>query len=194
MPKVDGYLTREKILEVAEELFSELGYDATSVGSISKKAGINKATIYYHFEDKKSILHSLYENLVKEMRSRFSTEDKPDLDLKSKIKKEINYLRGKKDIISILLMEAMKTNTDDNSLFQIALSDMQNHRVRFKQNKEHEIYEMFVLHEFFTGFIPVLNFVVLEDKYCEFFKCSKNEILDKFIDVIEMTHFKTHYQ
>ena len=31
MPKKDGYKTREKILQVAEKLFSELGFDGTSI-------------------------------------------------------------------------------------------------------------------------------------------------------------------
>ena len=60
MPKLDGEITKERILEVAEELFARNGFDATSMDSISKEVGINKATIYYHFESKNDIIISLF--------------------------------------------------------------------------------------------------------------------------------------
>jgi len=45
MPKKDGDLTKNKILAVAEEMFSEKGFDGTSVEQIARTAGINKALI-----------------------------------------------------------------------------------------------------------------------------------------------------
>ena len=100
MPKVDGYLTKEKILNVAEKLFSDVGYDAASIGAISKLAGINKATIYYHFEDKQSILHALYFNMIEQMKNRLMPIEESKFDLKTKLKKELDFLREKKNIIS----------------------------------------------------------------------------------------------
>ena len=48
------------------------------------------------------------------------------------------------------------------------------------------------MHEFFTGFIPVLNFVALEEKYCAFFNCNEDYALDLFIENLTNTHIKTH--
>ena len=56
MPKTDGYKTRQKILQEAEDLFSEKGFNGTSIDMIAKAAGINKGLIYYHFKNKHDIL------------------------------------------------------------------------------------------------------------------------------------------
>jgi AcrR family transcriptional regulator len=52
---------REHILVVAEELFGEKGFDATSVRDIAQKAGVNLAMISYYFGSKEKLLESLIE-------------------------------------------------------------------------------------------------------------------------------------
>ena len=51
--------TRERILEVAADLFIEQGYDATSLREIAEKIGVTKAALYYHFSNKEDILRAL---------------------------------------------------------------------------------------------------------------------------------------
>ena len=193
MPKVDGYLTREKILQVAEKLFSEFGYDAASIDSISKLAGINKATIYYHFKDKQSILHALYSDMIEQMKNRILRAGSSKPKLKSLIKKEIEFLREKKDIVSILLMESMKTNNDDDSLFKIAASEINHEKQRINDLENNQQKEnLFLSHEFFTGFIPILSFVVLEEKYSKYFNINENTVIETFIEAIIISHYNTH--
>jgi len=52
--------TRERILDVALELFNEQGYDKTSLREIAERLGITKAALYYHFERKEDILLELH--------------------------------------------------------------------------------------------------------------------------------------
>jgi AcrR family transcriptional regulator len=52
--------TRERILDIALELFTERGYDATSLRDIAERLGTTKAAIYYHFERKQDILLELH--------------------------------------------------------------------------------------------------------------------------------------
>lgn len=52
--------TRERILDVALELFSDQGYEKTSVREIAERLGITKPAIYYHFSGKDDILISLH--------------------------------------------------------------------------------------------------------------------------------------
>ena len=52
---------REHILTVSEELFSEKGFDGTSVRDIAQKAGVNLAMISYYFGSKEKLLASLVE-------------------------------------------------------------------------------------------------------------------------------------
>jgi AcrR family transcriptional regulator len=52
--------TRERILDVALELFNEKGYDGTSLREIAERLGVTKAALYYHFERKEDILLELH--------------------------------------------------------------------------------------------------------------------------------------
>lgn len=53
---------RRRILEAAEQLFAEKGYAATSVQEITDTAGVNKALLYYYFEDKRAVYVALMED------------------------------------------------------------------------------------------------------------------------------------
>lgn len=46
---------RERILEVAENLFLEKGFAGTSMHEIAEKAGIAKSLIYHHFDSKQAL-------------------------------------------------------------------------------------------------------------------------------------------
>src|ERR1700744_2302399 len=52
--------TRERILEIALDLFSEQGYEKTSLRDIADRLGTTKAALYYHFERKEDILLELH--------------------------------------------------------------------------------------------------------------------------------------
>jgi AcrR family transcriptional regulator len=53
--------TRGEILEVAAELFTEKGYEATSLREIAERLGITQAALYYHVRSKDDILRALFE-------------------------------------------------------------------------------------------------------------------------------------
>jgi AcrR family transcriptional regulator len=52
--------TRERILDIALELFTEHGYDKTSLRDIAERLGTTKAALYYHFARKEDILLELH--------------------------------------------------------------------------------------------------------------------------------------
>ncbi len=52
--------TRERILDVALQLFNEQGYDKTSLREIAERLHVTKAALYYHFEHKEDILLQLH--------------------------------------------------------------------------------------------------------------------------------------
>ena len=51
---------RDAILEASFRLFSEQGYNETSIPAIAREAGISTANIYVYFQSKMSILFQLY--------------------------------------------------------------------------------------------------------------------------------------
>jgi AcrR family transcriptional regulator len=59
---------RTRLLRAAEKLFAEKGYAATSVQEITEAAEVNKALLYYYFEDKHTLYVSLIDDGVAEFR------------------------------------------------------------------------------------------------------------------------------
>nr|WP_114785650.1 TetR/AcrR family transcriptional regulator [Vibrio tetraodonis] len=51
--------TKDKILDVAEALFAEHGFNDTSLRTITSKAGVNLASVNYHFGDKKTLVRAV---------------------------------------------------------------------------------------------------------------------------------------
>jgi AcrR family transcriptional regulator len=62
-PGEEPATTRERILDIALELFSDQGYDKTSLRQIAERLGFTKAAIYYHFASKGDILMALHMRL-----------------------------------------------------------------------------------------------------------------------------------
>ena len=56
--------TRSRIQQVALELFTEHGYEATSLREIAERLGVTKAALYYHFKTKDDILTSIIESRI----------------------------------------------------------------------------------------------------------------------------------
>ncbi|MET7338903.1 helix-turn-helix domain-containing protein [Nonomuraea sp. NPDC005650] len=57
-----GSQTRADIQRAALSLFTECGYDATSMREIAEQLGITKAALYYHFDSKEAIILSLFQD------------------------------------------------------------------------------------------------------------------------------------
>ena len=56
----EGQGTRERILDIALDLFIEKGFDRTSLREIAAELGYSKAAVYYHFASKEEILLALH--------------------------------------------------------------------------------------------------------------------------------------
>ncbi|MGO8685007.1 MAG: TetR/AcrR family transcriptional regulator [Thermoleophilia bacterium] len=56
--------TRDRILEIALDLFIEQGYDKTSLRQIAEGVGVTKAALNYHFSSKEEILRTLMEPVL----------------------------------------------------------------------------------------------------------------------------------
>ncbi|AOW82343.1 TetR/AcrR family transcriptional regulator [Vibrio mimicus] len=69
--------TKEKILDVAEGLFAEYGFNDTSLRTITSKAGVNLASVNYHFGDKKTLVRAVLNRYLE----AFMPEMKQSLEL-----------------------------------------------------------------------------------------------------------------
>ncbi len=82
-PDAEPLSTRERILDVALDLFIEKGFDKTSLREIAEQLGVTKAALYYYFASKEDILMALHLRLHEfgfDALSRFA-EQEPTVEL-----------------------------------------------------------------------------------------------------------------
>lgn len=93
--------TKQKILNVALDLFSKNGYEATSMSMIAETVGIKKASLYAHYTSKQDILDSLILFISKEYENKSliinANFDDPNLfksskQLANQVKQQISYI------------------------------------------------------------------------------------------------------
>jgi AcrR family transcriptional regulator len=191
MPRTGGVITRQRILEKALHHFSKNGIDGTSIDDIAADAGIHKSSIFYYFKNKQEIVSALYEEILQELdeyvddTSRKLRLRKKNVTLKDQVKMEIEHLSLKKDILAVMLAETLKKGNGCNSLFKCARKVFQEHHGG-EPSADH------LTHEFFTGFLPLITFVVFREKWRRFVAYSDDELLSHFIKSFEITHLMTH--
>jgi AcrR family transcriptional regulator len=75
---------KNEILDVAEQLFAEKGFDNASTNDIIKRIGIARGTLYHHFGSKEEILDALVERMTRDAIARskavVSDKSRPLLD------------------------------------------------------------------------------------------------------------------
>lgn len=69
-----GVIKKEKILEVAKDIFLEKGYKETKIADIAKAAGISPATIYLYFKGKKSLFDTLHIPEAKDFHPQYESK------------------------------------------------------------------------------------------------------------------------
>ena len=57
---------KSEILDVAEQLFAEKGFDNASTNDIINRIGIARGTLYHHFKSKEEILDAIVERMTRE--------------------------------------------------------------------------------------------------------------------------------
>jgi AcrR family transcriptional regulator len=67
--KADGRLekgkaTRERLVAAARELFSERGYDGTSIDAVLESAGVARGALYHHFDTKEALFDAAFDRVV----------------------------------------------------------------------------------------------------------------------------------
>lgn len=138
---------RQRIINASASLFSEKGFDATSVSEIAQAAGVNKALIYYYFKSKEDILDYLIGTLFQDMtglsmdfaqdhiidiikegkldilpdRFHFTDQESIDLFIQSiyaHYERLLGYVLERRHVFRILLLESLKRKGHQNDLFR----------------------------------------------------------------------------
>ena len=84
--------TKQKILDVSLELFSQKGYSAVSIRDICKYVEIKESSIYYHFTNKQSILDELLNKFTEKVEALMSKLNESLADEKSSFSNGYNTI------------------------------------------------------------------------------------------------------
>ena len=187
---------RTKILEAAEELFAEKGYDGARVDEIARRAGVNKALIYYYFENKQKILEEI---VIKHIKESCALKEKVLKDVNTFTKedrekffdKTFEHLKGKKDLLRIITIEALKSDSEDVSIFKFLLPSLPKMLEKMdKMGVEIDDPISIMIYSFFFGIIPGAVYFTLGDKWADYYGVSKEEADKKFVEVFKKIYLE----
>jgi AcrR family transcriptional regulator len=74
---------RERLLGAAAKVFAERGYRAASIDDIAAAAGFSKGAVYWHFQSKEDLLHTLIDERLRDPTEAMLTrmaEAPPEVD------------------------------------------------------------------------------------------------------------------
>jgi AcrR family transcriptional regulator len=82
---------KENILNVAEKLFAELGFDGASTRAISKAASVNMAMLNYYFGSKEGLFVAVFERRVSSYRMLLKNINNEQISSWEKLQKCIDF-------------------------------------------------------------------------------------------------------
>lgn len=91
---------KERIFNVSIDLFSRHGYDGVSIRQLASEVGIKESSIYNHYKSKESILNSILEFYIEEMKSNEISSNQANENLNVSL--DYFYMAGLKLYISKL--------------------------------------------------------------------------------------------
>ncbi len=180
---------REKLLEVAIQLFSEKDYARVTIAEIAKRAGISEGTVYEYFENKEDLLLT-----IPEERFRTHLEELSDtFDIRDSSRKLRRFVRNH-----------FRLYLDDRQFLVIYLLMIQLNR-RFYQSRAYkslrsyiEVFENIVKEGIQDGsFVPDCNVRVFRNMFwgvfthmcLRWFIVDKTPKDDKFSEISRITFY-----
>lgn len=166
---------KNAILQAAITLFSQNGYDSTSIEQISKAAGVGKGTVYSYFQTKKDIIKGFCEYELEQVHNELvnkSNQDAPILEQMLTIyMTEFKHVTGNREFGRLYMRESLFPDDADlednlemeNKYFSLLFPILEKAQERKELRQDIELlhitghfYSLFVLivSAWYTGRIP----------------------------------------
>lgn len=118
----------KKILETAEALFMEKGYDATSTTDIARKVGCNQALVHYYFRTKENLFQRIFIEKVGLILSYITLDSQAAIDFKVALFRFIDsyfsMLSNNRQLPLFLIKELIIREERRSMIRQIVLQEM----------------------------------------------------------------------
>jgi AcrR family transcriptional regulator len=109
--------TREKIIQAADRLFGEVGFDASTVQKIAQLSQANKALVHYYFKSKENlfvcVIDHYFEELTKALQKSLLGEGLLENRIGKAIDRYIQFLEQNRNFVRIIQREINGGNQRD---------------------------------------------------------------------------------
>jgi len=97
---------RKFIIKAASQILTKKDFDKMTIDDVAEKAGVAKGTVYIYFENKETLLLSVFEDMIKELENSIARIDisNPSVYLEEVIKGELQFLKKNYDATSKFLV------------------------------------------------------------------------------------------
>ncbi len=106
------------ILEAAEKLFAEKGYDGVSMRLVAESAAVSKASVFHHFSSKQELYSVVLKRASLEFNSLISELDSESGDLRSRLavfaEKHLACIFEKPMLSQLLLRETLTPGSEES--------------------------------------------------------------------------------
>jgi AcrR family transcriptional regulator len=89
-----GEASRQHIVETANRLFYQRGYNQTSFSDIAEAAAIPRGNFYYHFKTKDDILAAVVDYRIARIRAMLADWDREFADARARLRRFIQMVRN----------------------------------------------------------------------------------------------------
>lgn len=108
-PEVVARSQRERLLEAAIRVAAAKGYAATTVGDLTKEAGISRTTFYELFEDKEACFLAAYDNavdvLVRQVVAAYESEQRWPQRARAGLRALLDLLAAEPELARLALVD-----------------------------------------------------------------------------------------
>jgi len=193
---------REVIMETALSLFSEKGYEGTSIRDIAQKADVNLAMINYYFGSKEKLFEAIVEERINKLQVKFDElENDKTLNEIEKIDLIIEYYVDRffsnPDFHKVMEQEMLVSNRHE--LHQILIESI-NKKINFfsktiEKGIRKKIFKKVDAPLLFATIVGTINQVLKSKSVCCLFIVKNTETdFDPYIDEHFRKRLVTHIQ
>lgn len=168
---------RTRILDAAEKLFADQGFDASGIAEIAKRARVTRSLIYYYFESKDALLGALFERFRREAfalkdrlagRATIDVRDSKEGSLaRYMLEYTLPFIQRYRDVIKVGLVEEMKEKAE-GPMFEFLRTSMQL-ALGYYDQAGLDVTEPGELSTFtlFLVAFPLIGYSTLGEEWCE---------------------------
>ena len=126
MPKTKQTTTKQRIFDASIKTFAQKGFAGARMDEIARQAKVNKATIYYHIGDKRTLYEQILKEIFSGVADRLTQNDNADLPAEERLRQFVRALAQlidqNTDLAAIMLREQASGAKDFPEMAALDLS------------------------------------------------------------------------